>query len=203
MTPLTGRIVTWDRGRGYGYVDDGKRRVFLHIREFAERHKAPEVGDVIVFTMGTDAHGRSCARQAVHQNDGDRIRRGDIFVLGILLLAPGIAAWRVVDEKGIWFLVIWTVVISGLTYGCYAYDKHCSRDGRWRVPENCLHVFEFVGGWPGAFLAQCRLRHKCSKSRYQVAFWLIVAVHQFVAIDYLRGWEAARAAIHAIHRAQH
>jgi hypothetical protein len=32
-----------------------------------------------------------------------------------------------------------------------------------------------MGGWPGAFVAQRRLRHKCVKRKYQIVFWLIVA----------------------------
>jgi len=41
-----------------------------------------------------------------------------------------------------------------------------------------LHLLELLGGWPGAFLAQRRLRHKCSKRRYQFVFWLIVLAYQ-------------------------
>jgi hypothetical protein len=51
-----------------------------------------------------------------------------------------------------------------------------------------LHLLELLGGWPGAFLAQRRLRHKSSKGSYLFVFVLIVGLHQFLAIDALRGW---------------
>jgi uncharacterized membrane protein YsdA (DUF1294 family) len=52
---------------------------------------------------------------------------------------------------------------------------------------------ELAGGWPGAFLAQRRLRHKCSKVSYQITFWLIVSLHIYVATDYLLGWRLVHA----------
>jgi len=44
---LTARIVEWDRLRGYGFLQVGKERVFLHRRDFAELYRAPVVGDKI------------------------------------------------------------------------------------------------------------------------------------------------------------
>jgi len=58
-----------------------------------------------------------------------------------------------------------------------------------------LQVLDLLGGWPGGFLAQQRLRHKCSKLSYQFMFWLVVALYQFVAIDALRGWPMVGAAL--------
>lgn len=39
--------------------------------------------------------------------------------------------------------------------------------GRWRTPENTLHVAELLGGWPGALVAQQLFRHKTRKISYQ------------------------------------
>jgi hypothetical protein len=63
------------------------------------------------------------------------------------------------------------------------------------VPEARLHLLELLGGWPGAFLAQRRLRHKCSKHSYQVVFWLIVLAYQFAAFDSFHDWQFARPAL--------
>jgi uncharacterized membrane protein YsdA (DUF1294 family) len=52
-----------------------------------------------------------------------------------------------------------------------------------------------LGGWPGAFLAQRRLRHKCSKASYQFLFWIIVLAHQFAALDSLQDWRLSRTAL--------
>jgi uncharacterized membrane protein YsdA (DUF1294 family) len=56
-------------------------------------------------------------------------------------------------------------------------------------------LFELIGAWPGAFLAQRHLRHKCSKSNFQRVFWLIVVGYQLAAFDSLQEWRLSRAAL--------
>ncbi|MEO7413654.1 MAG: DUF1294 domain-containing protein [Opitutaceae bacterium] len=194
----TGRIESWDRAKGFGFVECDGRRVFLHHRDFAERHKAPEVGDVVTFTLGTDKKGRPCATQAVHRNDGGRIRPAHLIVVLILLIAPLLAARRWDPEHGLWLLAICYVSGSAITYFLYADDKQRAKERAWRSPERGLHFFALAGGWPGAFLAQRRLRHKSAKLRFQFVFWLIVGAHQFVAVDYLLDWKWSRTAFEAI-----
>ena len=45
----------------------------------------------------------------------------------------------------------------------------------------------FLGGWPGAWWAQQRLRHKTQKRPFLIVFWLVVAAHLVVVgvIGYL------------------
>jgi len=85
------------------------------------------------------------------------------------------------------------LVVSALTYWAYARDKRRALDSEWRISEARLHFWELLGGWPGAWVAQRRLRHKCSKSGYQFVFWLIVLVYQFVAFDSFHDWQLCRA----------
>jgi hypothetical protein len=49
---------------------------------------------------------------------------------------------------------------SVATYRLYVFDKLQAVRGRWRLPETSLRLAELGGGWPGAFLAQRRVRHK-------------------------------------------
>jgi uncharacterized membrane protein YsdA (DUF1294 family) len=58
-----------------------------------------------------------------------------------------------------------------------------------------LHLVELLGGWPAAFLAQRTFRHKISKTRFQVAFWTIVALYEAASFDFLAEWHYAQAAI--------
>lgn len=187
---FTARIVDWNSEKGFGFVQAGPRRVFIHIRDFAERHKRPEVGDVIRFSLGTDAQGRPCATNAVHHNDGGRFRPRDLLFLLILLCAPGLALHRLALDPRL--LLVSAFAISLVTYLFYASDKMRAREQDWRIPESLLHLLEIAGGWPGAFIAQRRLRHKVSKVGYQIVFWLIVCANEHVAFDYLLDGEISR-----------
>ena len=184
---LKGRITDWNRDRGFGYLGCDGRRVFLHIRDFKEHHKQPEVADVIYFVMGADKQGRPCAQQAVHANDGGSLKPVHLLIL-VFLVLPGLAVYRELGPKAAAYAGGWVVVMSVFSSMMYAWDKRQARVKGWRESENMLHLFELLGGWPGAFFAQRKLRHKSSKGPYQFVFVLIIGLHQFLAIDALRGW---------------
>ena len=190
-SPLTARIVEWDDQKGFGFLQVGQGRVFLHRNDFAGHHKRPAVGDVIRYTMGQDPKGRSCARNAAHVNDGGSITLLAILLLACLLVLPAIALHR----RGADFrwVSLFVLVMGAISYGYHAADKRRAREQTWRISETGLHLTELLGGWPGAFLAQRRLRHKISKPDYQFVFWLIVLGFQFAAYDSLHNWQLSRA----------
>lgn len=80
-------------------------------------------------------------------------------------------------------------IISIITYIMYARDKSIAKKNSRRlkqtprIPERRLHLFELLGGWPGAFIAQRRLPHKRDKRPYMLVYWLILLLH-------LVGWGA-------------
>ena len=63
---------------------------------------------------------------------------------------------------------------SALCFALYAVDKEAARAGRDRISESTLLSLGFVGGWPGALLAQQWFRHKTAKLTFRVRFWLSV-----------------------------
>ncbi len=110
-----------------------------------------------------------------------------------LLVLPGLALQRL-GGNYLW-VGFYAALLSALTYWAYWCDKRRAQQGAWRMPEARLHLLELLGGWPGAFLAQRRLRHKCSKRSYQFNFWLIVLLYQLAAFDSLQNWQLSRAAL--------
>jgi uncharacterized membrane protein YsdA (DUF1294 family) len=193
---FTGRILEWDPAKGCGWVESGGQRIFLHWRDFAERRKRPAVGDVIRFSAGTGPTGLLCAQKAVHLNDGGRFGFGAGLLLLALLVLPAFAIAKLqVDER---IAGSYAVVTSILAYVVYAFDKARARAKQWRTREATLHFLELIGGWPGAFIAQRRLRHKCSKVGYQVVFWSIVAFYQYVAFGFLQGWELPKGILRTV-----
>ena len=120
-----------------------------------------------------------------------------LVTIGLLVL-PFIAVQRGgVDLR---WAGAYGVVLSALTYWAYACDTRRAEEGEWRLPEARLHLLDLLGGWPGGFLAQRRLRHKCSKSSYQVVFWLIVLSYQFAAYDSLQNWQLSRSGLNWLER---
>ncbi len=108
---------------------------------------------------------------------------GAWVIVFVLTLPPVAAAERL---SGLWWACpLWLTLASVIAHGLYARDKKRAVTGGWRIPENSLHLSELLGGWPGAFLAQRRLRHKCRKIPYQILFWGIVALYQLLAMDIL------------------
>ncbi|HSH09917.1 MAG TPA: DUF1294 domain-containing protein [Oceanipulchritudo sp.] len=115
------------------------------------------------------------------------------LLLIALMIFPATALVRAGGDNR--WIFGYAALISVVTYFVYAWDKRRARAGEWRVAEARLHLLEILGGWPGAFVAQRRLRHKCSKGSYQFVFWLIVIGYQFAAIDALMGWQISGAVV--------
>lgn len=111
-----------------------------------------------------------------------------IPLLLALLVLPCLAILKTFEADSWPIVTGYLVLISLSTFGLYWHDKRRARNGGWRVTEKLLHLLELLGGWPAAFLAQRLLHHKNSKRSYQIAFWLIVALHQAIALDYLLAW---------------
>lgn len=90
-----------------------------------------------------------------------------------------------------WFLwkpPAWTALLylgaSAFTFAAYALDKSAAQRGAWRIAEKHLHLLALAGGWPGALLAQQRLRHKSVKADFRAVFWATVLLNvlAFVAL---------------------
>lgn len=137
-------------------------------------------------------------RPAVPRDQLQRPRRrwgiADILVLALLLVFPLLALHKFCTATGRYGWIGYGVltVISLASFSVMVFDKKSAERGRWRIPEKVLHQLEFFGGWPGSFLAQRIFWHKVSKTSYQVVFWFIVFVYEFVSIDYLQGWKWLR-----------
>ncbi|WP_269524655.1 DUF1294 domain-containing protein [Coraliomargarita parva] len=106
----------------------------------------------------------------------------------VFLILPAIAGYRIAHSVNWRFLAGYLLAISLITYLLYALDKRRAKTGGWRTPEATLHLLEAMGGWIAAFLAQQQFRHKTSKRPFLRMYWLIVAVHQYLALELAFGW---------------
>lgn len=167
-----GRIKFWDDKKGFGFIEreDGGRDVFLHIKEFDLRNKRPEQGEVITFDLSEERKGRPYATDAMrpwHRH----LTSLPVILAFLFLTTVGVSvlAEQIVDI--VFFIYIG---MSFFTFVIYEFDKAAALSGGWRFQEITLHLLSLFGGWPGALIAQEKLRHKSEKVNFRVTFWLMV-----------------------------
>ena len=106
----------------------------------------------------------------------------------VLLILPILALLKACQWAQPRFALAYLVLISLVTYAAYWHDKRGAQAGASRVSEATLHFLELFGGWPAAYLAQQRLRHKTIKRSYQMIYWSIVGFYQYLALEVLLQW---------------
>lgn len=190
LPATSGRIVEWNDAKGYGWVDAGGTRVFAHIKEFGPRQRRPVAGDEVRFTPGIDGQGRPRATAIRLADASGRIGIGAWLILAVLLVLPLVAGLFLPGPD--WALPVVMATASAVAWLAYRRDKRSAEAGEWREPEANLHLLELVGGWPGAFLAQRKFRHKTRKLSFQIVFVGIVLLHQLAAVDVILGHAPSR-----------
>lgn len=180
-----GVLAEWNDDRGFGFVLEGTRRVFVHISAFDLDRGRPRTGESIEYMEGTAPDGRTRAVQATRLTTGSAAGRARGGGKGrvrspvlVTLLVVGACLGLAVARFGVSPLIpVAYLLMSVVTYLLYARDKAAAVAGTWRTPEAVLQLAALCFGWPGALVAQQRLRHKNRKVEFQVIFWLAVAVN--------------------------
>ncbi|WP_323846581.1 DUF1294 domain-containing protein [Microbulbifer magnicolonia] len=180
---VKGKISSWNDDKGFGFVEPmpGGKRVFIHIKAFANRQRRPQTGDVVTFELSSDRQGRPRAIKAVLAGDKPQVRRKSAgshptgsrpMLIGLIFF--GLVAASVALGKLPPLVLMFYLGMSLLTYLLYYLDKSAARSGGWRTKESSLHLLALLGGWPGALIAQQRLRRKSRKQPFRFLFWLTV-----------------------------
>ena len=198
-----GKVFNWNDDKGFGFIEPngGGERAFVHIKAFTPRSRRPVDGDVITYELVRESHNRCKAEniqfardlkgastrqasikranpQKANKHRANKRRTNNNTTVNVFLVLFSIAL-AVSILMGALPVLIGGVylVMSLIAFIAYALDKSAAKNGRWRTKESTLHLFAFLGGWPGALLAQNRLRHKSSKAEFKNVFWFTVLLN--------------------------
>ena len=178
-----GKITSWKDDQGFGFITPnmGGEPVFVHIKAFANRQRRPAGSEIVTYEIASDTRGRLQARNVAYVSERRAAPRGSSgpsrlpLVLAALFLVfvafIGLTARVPLGLLGLY------AGASLVTFIAYAIDKSAAQSGRWRTQESTLHLLALIGGWPGALIAQNRLRHKSRKGPFLLAFWVTVLLN--------------------------
>ena len=186
-----GRLVEWLDDQGYGFIqpnDAAKDRVFLHIKDFARQGPRPIVGCALEYTVAHDGKGRVRVHQVTYlkasqtQKTSTPIKKmkqeTKLHPIQIAAVVY-ILALAVLSISGLisGILLLFISIVNAATYWFYAQDKEAAQLGNKRVAENTLHILSFLGGWPSAWLAQQKLRHKTQKQPFRRIYFCTIVLN--------------------------
>ncbi|EZQ07143.1 MULTISPECIES: DUF1294 domain-containing protein [unclassified Acinetobacter] len=192
-----GRLVEWFDEKGYGFIqpnDSSKDRVFLHIKDFAKPGPRPIPGCALEYIVQLDGQGRFKAKQVTYLKATQAkkvktkprhspVTQQKMQPMQVAIIAYILTLATLVLLGLLSMMVVLVILLMNLiTYGLYAHDKAAAQQGSQRVPENTLHVVSLLGGWPSAWLAQQRLRHKTQKQPFRKIYFCTIAFNILIIL---------------------
>jgi uncharacterized membrane protein YsdA (DUF1294 family)/cold shock CspA family protein len=174
-------IIRWNADKGFGFMRaaDTPADVFIHVKDWCGG-KQPAPGVVVEYEeIHVGGKGpRGVAVRPVGQKSSmpaGRVRRPSarqpastsFNLQGLISIAwASWIAWCCASGRLPLWVLLALLALNIATFFAYSFDKYKARNGQWRTQEQTLHAFALLGGWPAAWLAQHRLRHKSSKAPF-------------------------------------
>ncbi|WP_101925964.1 MULTISPECIES: DUF1294 domain-containing protein [Luteimonas] len=197
-----GKVASWNDDRGYGFVvpldaGDGPERLFFHVRDYTQAGRRPEIGELVRYTPARQADGRwragnvvrtvpAATRRSGRRHPASTAKRAAFWPMTVLIASWAAAWWWAVHTDRAAIAVLpGLLTLNLVTFGLYAFDKRAAQSGQRRVPETQLHLCELLGGWPAAWWAQRRFRHKTNKRSYRIGYWAMTTLHLLALVLWL------------------
>jgi uncharacterized membrane protein YsdA (DUF1294 family)/cold shock CspA family protein len=177
-----GRLTQWKDDQGYGFItpNDGGSLVFVNVNSFSNQQQRPLRNDVVRYTVVFDGKDRARAKdvefvvdagaEPVTSAKGPGILALAVFFL--LFVANSVREGKLpVAVLGLYLMA------SSLAFVFYKRDKAMAITHQRKIPENTLHLWSLIGGWPGAALAEKLVRHKSRKRSFHIVYWITIALN--------------------------
>lgn len=192
-----GRLVEWLDDQGYGFIqpnDGSKDRVFLHIKDFTRQGPRPIVGCALEYTVLPEGKGRFRAKNVTYlkasqmkasakpiqkmQQPSQKLDFIQIVSVVYILVLAALTLFGLLSGLTLLFISL----MNAASYWFYSQDKEAATLGHRRVPENTLHLLAVLGGWPAAWLAQQKLRHKTQKQPFRRIYFCTIALNMLLIL---------------------
>ncbi len=182
---LQGIISNWNDDRGFGFVEPngGGERAFVHIKAFNPQSRRPVNGEVIIYELVRDNNNRYKAENIqftrdIHKSKNRSKVKSQIGFGGIFTIIFFIGLLVSVFSGKLPLVIVGLyLMMSLIAFIAYAIDKSAAQNDRWRTQESTLHLISLIGGWPGAYVAQKKLRHKSKKKAFINVYWVTVLLN--------------------------
>ena len=179
---LKGKVIKWQNDKGFGFIEqiNGIPDLFFHENFLLNQSRRPVVGDEVSFEITTNPVGKQRAERILFRGERDPRKSDNFFdafyssLSCVFIICIGVLVFlKKLDP----IILILYLLLSLITFFLYQQDKTKAKNDEWRTPENKLHFFSLIGGWPGALIAQRWLRHKSRKQSFRLAFYLTVILN--------------------------
>ncbi|WP_139101152.1 DUF1294 domain-containing protein, partial [Acinetobacter baumannii] len=75
------------------------------------------------------------------------------------------------------YTLLIVLMMNVLSYWLYSQDKEAAKLGNRRFPAQTLHIVSFLWGWPDAWWAPQKLRHKTQKQQFRKIYFCTIFFH--------------------------
>ena len=179
---LKGKVIKWQNDKGFGFIEpiNGMPDLFFHENFLLNQSRRPVVGEDVSFEITTNPERKQRAVRILFRGERDPRKLDNFFdvfyssLSCVFLICIGVLVFL---NKLNPIILILYLLLSCITFLIYRQDKIKAKNAEWRTPENKLHFFSLIGGWPGALIAQRRLHHKSRKLPFQVVFYITVILN--------------------------
>jgi uncharacterized membrane protein YsdA (DUF1294 family)/cold shock CspA family protein len=179
----SGVVVSFDLHKGFGFIRSSEYRedVFVHV-EAVEGRVPLKTGQRVRFTAQASEKGPRATRVVPGRVGLSPTMAAGGFLVAILVAVTGALHWI-----GLGWVGAYLGAIGVATWAAFAWDKRQAVQGERRVPESVLLGLSLLGGSPAAMVAMFVLRHKSSKTSFQIKF-VAVLLAQALALGAWWTW---------------
>lgn len=82
-------------------------------------------------------------------------------------------------------IIIYLLIINFIAFLSMFIDKKKAKYGRWRIPEDTLFLFAFLGGTVGSIIGMQVFRHKTQKTKFKIGMPALLILQILAVVAFM------------------